>query len=884
MEKFDIQSQPSTLEAGSKKYEYYSLAQANAQRGEEVDRLPYSLKILLENLLRQHAEGIATSDDIANVIDWLKARTSSNEVGFRPARVMMVDSSGIPCLGDMAAMRDALHKLGGDPQKINPSIPVDFIVDHSVIVDYSGTPEALSRNVALEFQRNQERYAFLKWGAKAFNNMRLFPPGTGICHQINLEFLARVVWSKEENGQTQVYPDSVLGMDSHTPMVNSLGVLGWGVGGLEGGTAAMGEPVSMLIPEVVGCVLTGRPKPGITATDIVLTIVEALRKHDLVGKFIEYVGQGVHHLSALDRATIANMTPEIGATVGFFPVDSETIRFLRQTGRSAEQVELVEAYCKAQGLWRECEDPLPEYTSIIEIDLSSISASIAGPRHPQQRISIQDAPAAFSGWLASLNDRKPTNGVQGSVKDGDLIIAAITSCTNTANPYVMVAAGLLARNAVERGLRVPAHVKTSLSPGSRVVSDYLEKSGLMRSLEQLGFNLAGFGCMTCIGNSGGIDETIARDIKQHDIAAVAVLSGNRNFEGRVHPSARANFLASPPLVVAYALAGSIRKNLVTEPLGADKDGKPVYLRDIWPGQSEIQEIVDASLVPSAFSSRYLDVSRGTPEWASINAADGALFAWPRSTFVRRPPFFDQLAASPEPTENIVGARALAIFGDMLTTDHISPIGAISPGTSAANYMQSIGIAQKDFVNFGARRLNHSIMVRGTFANIRIRNEMTPNVEGGYTRHMPDGEQMFIFDAAEKYRTENIPVVVVGGKDYGAGSSRDWAAKGTRLLGVRAVIAESFERIHRSNLVGIGVVPLQFMPGETRKTLELDGAEVFDIDGLDGDILPKSRAGCVITYADGRKKRISLLIRLDTSREVEYFKHGGILNIAIRERL
>ncbi len=884
MTKFSAPLAPAVLKVGNRQYDYYSLADARQRGLPDLARLPYTLRVLLENLLRQHAEGSATADDVINLVSWLDKRSSDNEIGFKPARVMMVDSSGIPCMGDMAAMRDALHELGGDPQKVNPSIPVDFIVDHSVIVDYSGTPDALRKNVELEFQRNQERYSFLKWGAQAFDNVRLIPPGTGICHQINLEYLARVVWTREVNGRTLAYPDSVLGMDSHTPMINSLGVVGWGVGGLEGGTAAMGEPVSMLIPEVVGCVLKGKPKAGITATDIVLTVTEELRKHALVGAFIEYIGEGLEHLSALDRATIANMTPEIGATCGFFPVDEETIRFLRVTGRHTQQVELVEAYAKAQGLWRSKADALPDYTKLIEIDLDEVSPSIAGPRHPQQRIAIENAPATFSEWLADSNRKKDANSQSALVKDGDLIIAAITSCTNTANPFVMVAAGLLARNAVAKGLTVPSHVKTSLSPGSRVVSDYLESSGLLPSLEKLGFNIAGYGCMTCIGNSGGIDDELAKSIREQDVAAVAVLSGNRNFEGRVHPSARANFLASPPLVVAYALAGSINKNLATEPLGNDQNGKPVFLRDIWPANGEVQAIIDASLNPAAFDRRYSHVTQGTEEWRSIKAPDSALFEWQDSTFVRRPPFFDQLAAKPVAPGNIVGARPLAIFGDMLTTDHISPIGAISLGTSAANYLQSLGIAQKDFVNFGARRLNHSVMTRGTFANIRIRNEMTPDVEGGYTKHMPDGEQMFIYDAAEKYRADNVPVIVIGGKEYGAGSSRDWAAKGTRLLGVRAVIAESLERIHRSNLVGIGVVPLQFTDGQTRKTLKLDGSELFDIDGLAGEIVPKSLVNCRITRTDGSTTQIKLQVRLDTTREVEYFKHGGILNVAIRERL
>lgn len=870
------------LNVHGKTYHYYSLPDTERAGLGGIGRLPYTLKVLMENLIRQHAEGMASKADIEGLANWLDSRSSALEIGFKPARVMMVDSSGIPLFGDMAAMRDAMVRLGGEPRSINPEVPVDFIVDHSVMADFSGTPDSLRRNMQLEFERNGERYAFLRWGAREFSNVRLIPPGTGICHQINLEYLARVVWTQEKGGRLIAYPDSVLGMDSHTPMINSLGIVGWGVGGLEGGTAAMGEPVSMLIPEVVGCRLVGAVLPGVTATDIVLTITQTLRRHKLVGTFAEYFGPGVNSLSALDRATISNMTPENGATMGFFPVDAETLRFLRMTGRSEEQVQLVEAYTKAQGLWRGDETAIPDYSRIIEIDLSLVEPSIAGPRHPHERVSLSGAPEAFrTAYPGSENTGRSIDEV---IRGGDVIIAAITSCTNTSNPSVMVGAGLLARNAVARGLCVPQWVKTSLSPGSRVVTEYLERSGLLEPLGKLGFNITGYGCMTCIGNSGPIANDIAAAIEEKDLSAVAVLSGNRNFEGRVHPHARANFLASPPLVVAYALAGSILKDLVNEPLGHDPQGRPVYLRELWPDPEEISEIIASTLSPALFSERYSAVEEGTAEWRAVAAPVGPTFQWPDSTFVRRPPFFTDLQPDPVPPKDILGARVLALFGDMLTTDHISPIGAISMGTPAADYLQSLGISPKDFVNYGARRLNHDVMTRGTFANIRIRNEMTPETEGGHTKHMPDGVHMSIFEAAELYQKENVPVIVVAGTDYGAGSSRDWAAKGTKLLGVRAVLAESFERIHRSNLVGIGVLPLQFPPGTTRKILELTGNELFDITGLNGVISPRMELQCTITRSSGGVEQVSLMARVDTKQEVDYYLNGGILHYAVRRRL
>ncbi len=880
---FDHSQTLRELAAAGKTYRYYSLAAAEELGLRGIQRLPYVLKVVLENLLRQHAEGTASAQDIEALALWLETRSSQREIGFKPTRVMMVDSSGVPLLGDMAAMRDAMLRLGGDPRRINPAIPCDFIIDHSVMVDHTGTRDAIGRNLKLEFERNHERYAFLRWGMQAFDNLRLIPPGTGISHQINLEYLARVVWTRESGGATLAYPDSVLGMDSHTPMINSLGIVGWGIGGLEGGSAALGEPVSMLIPEVVGCRLTGKPRPGVTTTDVVLTITQRLRQEKLIGTFVEYFGSGLDALAAPERATISNMTPEFGATMGYFPIDAETLRFLKLTGRGEDQVALVEAYAKAQGLWRSELTPVPDYTRVIEIDLSAVEPSIAGPRRPDERLSLSEAPAAFRA--AYPENRPAAVAVEGAVRDGDVIIAAITSCTNTSNPAVMIGAGLLARNAVERGLKPPAWVKTSLSPGSRVVPDYLERNGLLAPLAALGFGLTGYGCMTCMGNSGPLADSIAADIEKNDCAAVAVLSGNRNFEGRIHPHARANFLASPPLVVAYALAGSILKDLTREPLGVDRDGTPVYLRELWPDDGEIRSMMEATLSPSLYTERYRNAEQGTPEWRAIPTPGGTNFEWdPESTFIRRPPFFDGMHARPAPTTNIRGARVLAMFGDLLTTDHISPIGAISPRTPAADYLQSLGVARRDFVNYGSRRNNHDVMIRGTFANIRIVNEMTPDVEGGYTRHMPDGAQMTIFDAAERYRSEGVPLVVIAGSEYGAGSSRDWAAKGTRLLGVRAVLAESYERIHRSNLVGMGVLPLQFMEDATRKTLALEGSEVFDIAGLEGSLHPRMQLTCTITRADGRKVAINMLARLDTTQEVEYFRHGGLLQYAVRQRL
>ncbi|MBM3357510.1 MAG: aconitate hydratase AcnA [Betaproteobacteria bacterium] len=882
---FDSSRTVRELDVAGKRYLYYCLPAAEQLGLAGVSRLPYALKVLLENLLRQHAAGTAGAEEIAALGDWLKARRSEREIGFKPARVLMPDSSGIPLLGDLAAIRDAMVRLGGDPGRIDPLLPVDFIVDHAVAVDHSGTSDAAQRNMALEIERNRERYEFLRWGQQAFANLRLFPPGSGICHQINLEYLAQVVAAREEGGHTLAYPDSVLGMDSHTPMINGLGVIGWGVGGFEGGAAALGEAVPIQVPEVVGCRLAGKLGPGVTSTDLVLTVTQAMRRHNLVGKFVEFFGPGVDALTLPDRATIANMTPEYGATMGFFPVDRETLRYLVLTGRESDHVALVEAYAKAQGLWRDERTPVPDYTEVIEIDLAAVVPCVAGPRRPHERVPLSQAPAAFRSAYSGDGRAAAVRGADFRLKNGDIVLAAITSCTNTSNPSVMVSAGLLARNAVARGLKPKPWVKTSLSPGSRVVADYLAKSGLQQPLDALGFNVAGYGCMTCMGNSGPLAETIATAIKQEDLAAVAVLSGNRNFEGRIHPGARANFLASPPLVVAYALAGTILTDLESEPIGTGADGRPVFLKEIWPDPGEVREVIDAMLDPAVFRGRYGSIMEGGPEWRQVTGGGGATFAWKAgSTFIRRPPFFDDMQREPAPLADITGARVLAMFGDMLTTDHISPIGAISPGTPAAKYLESLGIAPRDFQNYAARRLNHDVMIRGTFANIRIRNEMVPGVEGSATRHWPSGDTLSIYDAAERYRAGNVPLVVVGGATYGPGSSRDWAGKGTQLLGVRAVIAESFERIHRSNLVHMGVLPLQFAPGVTRKTLVLEGSETFDISGLAAGLAPRRELECIVTRRDGSRSTFQLLARLDTRQEVEYYRHGGILHYVLRNRL
>ena len=881
-----------TLAVGGKDYALFSLPKAEAAGAGDLARLPYSLKVLAENLLRNEDGKAVTADDIKAIGAWTKTRTSDREIAYHPARVIMPEVSGGPLLADMAAMRDAIVRLGGDPDAINPLIPIDLIVDHSVMVDNYASPDAMAKNVAIEFDRNTERYVFLKWAQQAYRNVRIIPPGNGILHQINLEYLARVVWAAERDGETIAYPDCLIGMDSHTPMVNGLGVFGWGVGGIEAGSAMMGQPVSMLIPEVIGCRLSGALREGVTATDLVLTVTEALRERGVVQKFVEYCGPGLSELALTDRATLANMSPEYGATMGFCPVDAETLKYLRISGRSEEQIALVEAYTKAQGMWREDGAPEPEYTDIVEIDLAKVEPSMAGPFRPNQRTPLAQVSARYrealtdqAGADAAEAAPVPVEGEDFAIGHGALAIAAITSCTNTSNPAVMLGAGILAKKARAKGLTRKPWVKTSLAPGSRVVAQYLAEAGLQDDLDALGYNLVGFGCTTCMGNSGPLDPGIAKAIDENALNVGAVLSGNRNFEGRVHPQVRFNFLASPPLVVAYALAGTLDIDLTTDPIGTGSDGAPVYLRDIWPTNAEIQEAIAASIKPEMFHGEYAQSTTGGPEWQALDATTGITYAWDSaSDYLRQPPYFTTMEPTPEPVADIAGARPLIMCADMTTTDHISPIGTIDRGGAAGQYLLANGIKQADFNNFGSRRSNHEVMIRGTFANIRFRNEMAPGTEGGFTRHMPDGEQMTVFDASEKYRAEGVPLVVVGGAEYGTGSSRDWAAKGTYLLGVRAVIAEGFERIHRSNLIGMGVVPLQFKDGMTRKTLGLDGSETFDITGLEAGLAPGMDVACRITRADGSTEDITLQSRIDTAVEVDYYKNGGMLHYVLREAL
>jgi aconitate hydratase len=881
-----------TLSVGGKDFTIYSLPAAEKGGAGDLSRLPYSLKVLAENLLR-HEDGKAVSaDDVRGIGQWTRTRTSETEINYHPARVIMPEVSGGPLLADMAAMRDAVLRLGGDPDAINPLIPIDLIVDHSVMVDNFGSADALEKNVAIEFERNEERYVFLKWAQQAYRNVRIIPPGNGILHQINLEFLARVVWTSERGGETLAYPDALIGMDSHTPMVNGMGVFGWGVGGIEAGSAMMGQAVSMLIPEVVGCRLTGALREGVTATDLVLTVTEALRKKGVVQKFVEYCGPGVSSLALTDRATLANMSPEYGATMGFCPVDAETLRYLKLSGRAPEQIALVEAYTKAQGLWRDDKSPEPLYTDIVEIDLGKVEPSLAGPFRPNQRVALGQVPQRYREALAEQAGPDAIKAKPAKVDGGDyaighgaVAIAAITSCTNTSNPSVMIGAGLLAKKARAKGLTRKPWVKTSLAPGSRVVAQYLEKSGLQAELDAIGYNLVGFGCTTCMGNSGPLDPGIAKAIDDNKLVVGAVLSGNRNFEGRVHPQARFNFLASPPLVVAYALAGTLDIDLTKDPLGTGKDGKPVYLKDIWPSNKEIQDTIVKTIKPAMFTGEYAQSSTGTPEWRALQAGGGITYKWDQAShYLRQPPYFTTMTPTPEPVTDITGARPLLIVGDMTTTDHISPIGTIDKGGAAGQYLMAEGVAQKDFNNYGSRRSNHEVMIRGTFANIRLKNEMAPGTEGGFTRHMPDGAPMTVFAASEAYKKDGVPLVVVGGKDYGTGSSRDWAAKGTYLLGVRAVIAEGFERIHRSNLIGMGVLPLQFKDGMTRKTLKLDGSEVFDITGVAKTLAPRMDVTCRITRKDGSREDIVLKSRIDTAVEVEYYQHGGMLHYVLRQAL
>ncbi len=875
-----------TLAVGGSSYEYFSLEAASRSLG-DVSRLPFSLKILLENLLRNEDGRNVTEAHVRAMAEWLERRRSETEIGFRPARVLMQDFTGVPAVVDLAAMRDAMTTLGGDPRRINPLVPVDLVIDHSIVADHSGDKRAFERNVALEYQRNGERYAFLRWGAAAFDNFRVVPPGTGICHQVNVEYLAQVVWTADLDGHTFAYPDTLVGTDSHTTMVNGVSVLGWGVGGIEAEAAMLGQPVSMVIPEVVGFKLTGRLSEGATATDLVLTVTQMLRRKGVVNKFVEFFGDGLDQLTVADMATIANMAPEYGATCGFFPIGQTTLDYLAFTGRDQQRIKLVEAYAKTQGLWRGPGTPDPVFTDTLELDLGSVEPSLAGPKRPQDRVPLHQVKANFDAGFKDLSRRAERReakvaGTDITLADGDVVIAAITSCTNTSNPHVLIAAGLVARKARQLGLERKPWVKTSLAPGSQVVSDYLAASGLEDDLNAVGFNLVGYGCTTCIGNSGPLPEAIEQAIQAKDLTVAAVLSGNRNFEGRVHPLTKANYLASPPLVVAYALAGTIARDLATEPLGVGKDGKPVHLRDIWPTNREIAAVLNAVLTPEMFRKRYANVFAGDERWRTIGTSKGLTYGWDSgSTYVQNPPYFAGMSMTLRRLGDVRGARILAILGDSITTDHISPAGSIRKESPAGKYLIGHGVAVADFNQYGTRRGNHEVMMRGTFANIRIKNEIVAGVEGGVTKYAPTGESMPIYDAAMRYRADGTPLVVFAGKEYGTGSSRDWAAKGTTLLGIRAVIAESFERIHRANLVGMGVLPLVFKDGMTRLDLKLDGDETVDLEGVAGGIVPGMEVTCTIASRDGAKRTFKLLCRIDTLDEVEYYRNGGILHYVLR---
>lgn len=909
MSSLDSLNTLSTLKVDDKTYHYFSLPLAAKTLG-DLSRLPMSLKVLLENLLRWQDNKTVTETDLKSLAAWLKERRSDREIQYRPARVLMQDFTGVPAVVDLAAMRAAMAKAGGDPQRINPLSPVDLVIDHSVMVDKFASPSAFEQNVDIEMERNGERYAFLRWGQNAFDNFSVVPPGTGICHQVNLEYLGRTVWTKDEDGRTYAFPDTLVGTDSHTTMINGLGVLGWGVGGIEAEAAMLGQPVSMLIPEVVGFKLSGKLKEGITATDLVLTVTQMLRSKGVVGKFVEFYGDGLADLPLADRATLANMAPEYGATCGFFPVDQITLDYLRLSGRPDATVKLVEAYCKAQGLWREPGQE-PVFTDTLALDMATVEASLAGPKRPQDRVSLPNVGQAFSDFLSL--QFKPTNKEEGRLeseggggvavgnadlvgeadydwegktyrlKNGAVVIAAITSCTNTSNPSVMMAAGLVAKKAVEKGLMTQPWVKTSLAPGSKVVTDYYKAAGLTPYLDQLGFSLVGYGCTTCIGNSGPLPEPIEKAITQNDLTVASVLSGNRNFEGRVHPLVKTNWLASPPLVVAYALAGSVRTDISSEPLGIGKDGQPVYLRDIWPSQKEIADAV-AKVSTAMFHKEYAEVFAGDEQWQAIEVPQAATYVWQAdSTYIQHPPFFDDISGPLPVIKDVEGARVLALLGDSVTTDHISPAGNIKADSPAGHYLREKGVEPRDFNSYGSRRGNHEVMMRGTFANIRIRNEMLGGEEGGNTIYIPTGEKLSIYDAAMRYQASGTPLVVIAGQEYGTGSSRDWAAKGTNLLGVKAVIAESFERIHRSNLVGMGVLPLQFKLDQNRKSLNLTGKETLDILGLSGaELQPRMNLTLVITRENGSKEQVEVLCRIDTLNEVEYFKAGGILHYVLRQ--
>ena len=903
-----------TLSAGSKTVAYYSIPAAEAAGLGDFTRLPAALKVVLENMLRFEDGTTVTQDDIRAFAEWAeKGGKNPREIAYRPARVLMQDFTGVPAVVDLAAMRDGIVALGGDAQKINPLNPVDLVIDHSVMIDEFGNPRAFQMNVDREYERNMERYTFLKWGQKAFDNFRVVPPGTGICHQVNLEYLAKTVWSDtDQNGEEVAYPDTLVGTDSHTTMINGLAVLGWGVGGIEAEAAMLGQPISMLIPEVVGFKVTGAMREGVTATDLVLKVVKMLRDHGVVGKFVEFYGDGLDHMPLADRATIGNMAPEYGATCGFFPIDGETLRYLRQTGRDEDRIALVEAYAKENGLWRD-QSYAPVYTSTLQLDLGDVVPAISGPKRPQDHVALDAAADTFGDYIRGLRKVPsapelvksdwaeeggapgpnhlpgdhdgvkwvPVEGEDYKLRDGSIVIASITSCTNTSNPYVLVGAGLLARKAREKGLKSKPWVKTSLAPGSQVVTEYLNAAGLSEDLDALGFNLVGYGCTTCIGNSGPLQPEISKAVNDNDLVAVSVLSGNRNFEGRISPDVRANYLASPPLVVAYALAGDMNIDITRDPLGDDKDGNPVYLKDIWPTTKEIAEMVEDVVTREMFIDKYGDVFKGDAKWQGVQTPDTETYDWPStSTYIQNPPYFQGMSKEKGHVEPIEGARILALLGDMITTDHISPAGSFKPDTPAGKYLTDRQVAPKDFNSYGSRRGNHEVMMRGTFANIRIRNEMLDGVEGGYTKG-PDGEKTSIFDAAMAWQDKGVPLVVIGGVEYGAGSSRDWAAKGTSLLGVKAVIAESFERIHRSNLVGMGVIPFEFTGGDTRKSLKLTGEEEITIEGLNDDIRPLSEVPCTIKYADGSTKTIQLRCRIDTEIEVDYVKHGGVLHYVLR---
>jgi aconitate hydratase len=879
-----------TLGVDGKEYQYFSLPEAAKQIG-DVSRLPFSLKVLLENVLRFEDGRSYTVDDAKAIAAWVGPAHSEKEVPFRPARILMQDFTGVPAVVDLAAMRDGITRLGGDPKRVNPLVPVDLVIDHSVMVDVFGTANALQRNVDIEFERNGERYEFLRWGQSAFDNFRVVPPGTGICHQVNLEYLAQAVWTMQDGPDTYAFPDSCYGTDSHTTMVNGLGVLGWGVGGIEAEAAMLGQPIAMLIPDVIGFRLTGRLREGVTATDLVLTVTQMLRKKGVVGKFVEFFGSGLDDLPLADRATIGNMAPEYGATCGLFPVDKVTLEYMRLSGRDEHRIALAEAYFKAQGMFRDSSTPDPVFTDTLELDLGSVEPSMAGPKRPQDRVVLGNVASAFAKDLAAgtmgvpgdqADLRVPVAGANYDLGHGDVVIAAITSCTNTSNPYVMIAAGLVARKARQKGLKPKPWVKTSLAPGSQVVSEYYAKSGLDSDLDALGFQTVGYGCTTCIGNSGPLPDPIVDAIEENKLVGVSVLSGNRNFEGRVHANVRANYLASPPLVVAYALAGTIKKDLTKDPIGTGSDGQPVYLKDIWPTQKEVNDTVHSVVTREMFQDRYGDVFKGPPQWQAIRVDTGSdTYRWNGgSTYVQNPPYFEGMTLDVKDVTSVHGARVLASLGDSITTDHISPAGSIKKSSPAGEYLLEHQVRQHDFNSYGARRGNHQVMMRGTFANIRIKNELVPGIEGGITKHHPSGEVMPIYDAAMKYKAEGVPLVIFGGKEYGTGSSRDWAAKGTFLLGVKAVIAESFERIHRSNLVGMGVLPLVFKEGEDRKSLGITGAEVIDILGLE-DIKPRQTLELVITRPDGSVTRTQVLSRIDTADEVEYYKNGGILHYVLR---